>query len=170
MTRHDQHSFAEPADARVTHVAIDLTADFAAHVFSGTATLTIEAVPREGSRPRHARLTIKASPTGRASRSRFHLARRSHPRPRTAVTLPADRRTVVVISTRTSPERGRAAVAAPSQTAGGKHPYLFSQGEAILTRTWIPTQDSPGIRQTYDARIVVPARAACGDERRAAHA
>ena len=45
MTRHDQHSFAEPAEARVTHVAIDLTADFEAHDFSGTATLTVEAVP-----------------------------------------------------------------------------------------------------------------------------
>src|SRR5262249_25738580 len=41
------------------------------------------------------------------------------------------------------------------QTTSGK-PYLFSQGESIFTRTWVPTQDSPGIRQTYDARIVVP--------------
>jgi leukotriene-A4 hydrolase len=31
-----------------------------------------------------------------------------------------------------------------------KQPYLFSQGQAILTRTWVPTQDSPGIRQTYE--------------------
>jgi hypothetical protein len=44
----------------------------------------------------------------------------------------------------------------PAQTAGHTHPYLYSQGEAILTRAWVPTQDSPGIRQTYSARIVVP--------------
>ena len=36
-------------------------------------------------------------------------------------------------------------------------PFLFTQGQAILTRTWVPTQDGPGIRQTYDAAVHVPA-------------
>ena len=44
----------------------------------------------------------------------------------------------------------------PEQTAGKTQPFLFSQGEAILNRTWIPTQDSPGIRQTWRARITAP--------------
>uniref|UniRef100_UPI003513D0DF M1 family metallopeptidase n=1 Tax=Henriciella pelagia TaxID=1977912 RepID=UPI003513D0DF len=44
----------------------------------------------------------------------------------------------------------------PEQTKGGVHPFLFSQGQAILNRTWIPTQDSPGIRQTWEARITAP--------------
>ena len=51
----------------------------------------------------------------------------------------------------------------PEQTAGKQHPYLFSQGQPTLNRTWIPTQDSPGIRQTWE-RADHRARAAQGGD------
>lgn len=44
----------------------------------------------------------------------------------------------------------------PQQTAGKNHPYLYTQGQAILTRTWIPCQDTPGNRITYSADVKVP--------------
>ena len=42
------------------------------------------------------------------------------------------------------------------QTSGKKHPFLYTQGQAILTRTWIPLQDSPMNRITYSADVKVP--------------
>ena len=38
----DTHSYARPDEVRVTHVALDLRADFDARVLSGTATLTLQ--------------------------------------------------------------------------------------------------------------------------------
>ena len=45
---------------------------------------------------------------------------------------------------------------APELTEGKKYPFLYSQGQTILTRTWIPIQDSPSNRITYSADVKVP--------------
>jgi leukotriene-A4 hydrolase len=44
----------------------------------------------------------------------------------------------------------------PSLTAGKEHPFMYTQGQAILTRSWIPLQDIPANRITYSADVTVP--------------
>ena len=64
----------------------------------------------------------------------------------------------LIIHYKSAPDAGALQWLTPEQTAGKKQPYLFSQGQAIENRSWIPTQDSPGIRQTWEATIRVAGR------------
>jgi leukotriene-A4 hydrolase len=153
----DIHSFAQPAIARVTHVDLDLTADFAAHTLAGTAALdvqtaadgntltldtdglTIESVTDQAGKALPFSLGTVDKLLGAPLRIELGTARR------------------VVVHYRTSADAPALQWLTPAQTAGKKQPFLFNQSEPAYTRTWIPTQDSPGIRQTWSARIVAPA-------------
>jgi aminopeptidase N len=154
----DIHSFARPEEARVTHVGLDLRADFASKTLEGTATLDLQTAPGADDIVLDTRgLTIQqvTDASGRALQWSLGTEDPILGKPLT-VQLPQGTRRIA-IRYRTSPEAGALQWLTPEQTAGKRHPFLFSQGQAILTRTWIPTQDSPGIRQSYDARITVPA-------------
>lgn len=162
----DIHSFAVPAEARVTHVALDLRADFTRRQLSGRATLDVQRGSGSASTPPSAEgrvvldtldLDIQQVTDPSSKALSFTLGDAVPILGRSlTVTLPAGVQKVVVHYA-TKPEAAALQWLSPEQTAGQKQPYLFSQGQAILTRTWIPTQDSPGIRQTYEARITVPA-------------
>ncbi|HEU4959866.1 MAG TPA: M1 family metallopeptidase [Sphingomonas sp.] len=152
----DIHSYANPREARVTHVALDLQADFTDHVLAGTARLDIAAAPKAQKvvlDTDHLTITSVTDDRGRALPYRLGPADPIHGAPLT-VQLGAAR--TIVVSYKTAPGAKALQWLSPEQTLGKKLPFLFSQGEPILNRSWIPTQDSPGIRQTWEAQITVP--------------
>ncbi|MBD7941633.1 M1 family metallopeptidase [Brevundimonas guildfordensis] len=158
----DAHSYARPAEARVTHVDLDLTADFAAKTLAGKATLDVTGRAGATEVVLDAKMLDIKGVTDAAGRPLDWSLGAEDPikgQP-LSVRIPAfhgDETQKIVVAYSTRPDASALQWLSPQQTAGGQKPYLFSQGQAILTRTWIPTQDSPGIRQSYSARITAPA-------------
>lgn len=153
----DPHSFARPVEARTTHVTLDLEVDFAARKLRGTASLDLEVADGAASVVLDTRrLAIRAVTDGAGRKLDFALAK-DDPVLGAAltVTLPEGVQRVVV-DYETARDADALQWLAPEQTAGGTSPFLFTQGHAIQTRSWIPLQDSPSVRVTYEARITAP--------------
>jgi len=154
----DIHSFARPLEARVHHVALDLAVDFDARRIGGTATLDIDRTPDAKEIILDDKGLEIQSVTDRSGEQLAWKvgARDANLGAPLAIALRPDTRRIA-IRYKSAPGAEALQWLTPEQTAGKKHPYLFSQGQAILNRTWIPTQDSPGIRQSWEATIRVPA-------------
>ena len=152
----DVHSYAQPLEARVTHVSLNLYADFDTHVMRGIATLSVDAKPDARQLvvdDNGLRIVTVTDAQNRPLPYTVGAADKVHGAPLT-ITLNGNR--TVKIAYASAPGAKALQWLSPEQTAGKKQPYLFSQGEAILNRSWIPTQDSPGIRQTWDATVNAP--------------
>ncbi|MGZ5432626.1 MAG: M1 family metallopeptidase [Thermoanaerobaculia bacterium] len=153
----DIHSFARPDEAVVRHLALDLTVDFEGKRLAGSAMLQIETSgdARELVLDTHG-LTIDRVTLGDGSDAQFTLGdTKPHlGAPLTIAITPSTR--LVRIEYASAPDAAAVQWLSKEQTAGGQHPFLFTQSQAILARTWVPIQDSPGIRITYDATIRVP--------------
>ncbi len=161
----DYHSYANPDETRVTHVALDLDVDFDQRILKGTATLT---VARAAGHARELLLDTRdldvqdvrvAAGDGSWTQTYYRLAA---PDPNLgsalSVDLPVNRPSPLKVRVRyrTSPEASGLQWLTPAQTAGQQHPFLFTQSQAIHARSWIPLQDSPAVRVTYDAVVRTP--------------
>jgi leukotriene-A4 hydrolase len=154
-SRQDLHSAATP-DVKVTHVALDLTLDFAAKVLKGTVELTVAPHQKQTLVLDTKNLVIHEV-TGAEGGVRAWKLRPTNARLGEALEIelrPDDAKVRVAYETTAGAEALQ--WLAPEQTRDRKHPFLFTQGESIFTRTWIPLQDSPQVRATYEAVIHAP--------------
>jgi leukotriene-A4 hydrolase len=154
----DPASYAKPLEARVYHVGLDLSVDFDTKRIGGTAKLDIDRKPEAKEIVLDDKgLEIESITDGSGDPLTWQVgagdASLGAP---LIVTLKSETKQLV-IKYKSARDAGALQWLTPEQTAGKRKPYLFSQGQAIENRSWIPTQDSPGIRQTWDATIRVPA-------------
>ncbi len=153
----DVWTHAEPQVARVTHVDLALNVDFATRTLSGRALLDI--LPARGAK----QIVLDIDDLDIAEVTTADgkpLAYTVGPRDKElgsalTIALPAAGNRIA-IRYRTRPGASALQWLAPELTAGKKQPYLFSQGQPINNRSWVPTQDSPGVRQTWSATLTVP--------------
>jgi leukotriene-A4 hydrolase len=152
----DVLTHAQPQVARVTHVALDLTADFAAKVMRGTATLDVLAAPGA----KEVVLDIDdidiAEVTDARGRTLPFAIGEDAPEIGAGLTVRLNGARRIVVHYASRPGASALQWLPPELTAGKAKPYLFSQGQPINNRSWVPTQDSPGIRQTWEAKLTVP--------------
>ena len=160
----DIHSYGNPDDVVVRHVDLDWDVDFARRTISGSATLRFERVGGQR-QPVPVRLDTRdlsisavelADSRGAWAPAAFTVGE-SDPilGALLEVPLPAGAGAVRVTYA-TSPHASGVQWLEPGQTAGKVHPFMFTQSQAIHARSWIPLQDSPGVRVTYGARVRVP--------------
>lgn len=153
----DPHTFARPDEARTVHLSLDLTLDFDTRTIQGIARHTIAHDNRDSFIVDTRDLTIEKVTTGNDNTPVDHAFTEEQENLGRGLKIPIDRSTrVVTIHYTTSPVAAALGWLDPIQTEDKTMPFLYTQGQAILTRTWIPLQDSPGIRFTYDAQVTVP--------------
>jgi leukotriene-A4 hydrolase len=164
---HDYFTFANTDQFITRHIALDLDVDFETKKFRGNVVLhltviddsaetvtldtrdldikNVAVVATDGSL--HV-ATFEFGDVDAVMGTPLHIA--------TPDDLDIDSDLVVRIAYETSPGASALMWLPAELTAGGKQPMVFSQSQAIHARSWIPLQDTPSVRVTYEATIRTP--------------
>ena len=157
MTFTDHHTFSHPQEAVITHLNWDAIIDFDHNIIQATAEYDIKTTAG-------AKEIILDDNKLSISRIEDQDGKAIHyvlgdAKPYLGSPLIIDinnHTTKIKITYTSSPEAEALQWLTPRQTSAETMPFLFTQSEAILCRSWIPIQDSPGIRFTYNAHVKVP--------------
>jgi leukotriene A-4 hydrolase/aminopeptidase len=156
MARIDPHSYFDDAQPRADRWRLRLRVDFDRKVLHGEVTFLFPA-PAAGALDLDTKgLTVHGARAEGGGAVPYAL---SDEEPilgrRLRLELPAGTRAVTV-AYQTGPGSIGLQWLSPEQTAGKRHPFLFSQCQAIHARTLVPCQDCAVARVSYEAEVTVP--------------
>jgi len=164
---HDYFSFANSGQFQTSHLELDLTVDFDQRVLSGHAIHHMQQLDPESTRimmdSRGLQIDgvqLELPGTGTIDLE-FELGAADQVRGEPlSIKLPAQFAAtddfLLKINYQTGPDASALMWLPPELTAGGKHPFMFSQSQSIHARSWVPLQDTPSVRFTYEATIHTP--------------
>ncbi len=153
----DHHSYANPNAVRVSHVGLDLTLDFATRQVRGSARLQFHRLDPNAPLLLDSQLLTIGAVRGLDGKPRRHTLGDNDALLGQQLKIDLlDGDHTVLIDYTSDPAAPAMQWLAKEQTASGEMAYVYTQGQAILTRSWIPLQDTPGVRATFDARVRAP--------------
>ena len=156
MNTQDPHSFSRPYEAVITHLNWQADVNFEDQTIQAVAIWDLKKQPNAKNLVLDVlKLEISEVRDGEGNPLEFTVGEpRSFLGSPLTITL-NDNTNQVRVHYTTSPEAEALQWLNPDQTSG-EQPFLFTQSQAILARSWVPVQDSPGIRFTYAADVTVP--------------
>jgi Aminopeptidase N len=152
----DTQTFADLSKAKVKHLSLDIETDFDQKMIIGSAQYTFENNNAQEIIFDTEKLTIDSVLLANGQKTKFTVGAKDSIKGQPLHIEVSAQDTIVKIFYKTSPEANALQWLDPSQTNDKKQPFLLTQGQAILTRSYIPIQDTPSIRMTYDAKVKVP--------------
>jgi leukotriene-A4 hydrolase len=153
----DWHTQSNADSITVKHLNLDIAVDFDTKKIKGSAKWELINRKNAASLVLDTKgLTIDSVLLDDGSKALFSLAA-NNPILGSALRIPVKTTTkFLTVYYQTGPNATALQWLEPSQTFGKKTPFLYTQSESIHARSWIPCQDGPGIRYTYDASVKVP--------------
>ncbi|QIR14049.1 M1 family metallopeptidase [Shewanella aestuarii] len=161
---HDYHSSANTDDIRVNHFKLNLFVDFDQQCLSGEVTLQFFRVRSDQSKINEGvsklivdcrDLIIFGVTDVQGNPLKSEVIAVNDTLGQKLVIAIDDQINAVTIQYKTSVHAQGLQWLTPQQTLGKQQPYLFSQSQPINARSWIPLQDTPKARVTFDAQITV---------------
>ncbi|WP_300663849.1 M1 family metallopeptidase [Fluviicola sp.] len=158
---HDSHSFSNTDEIRTKHLDLEIDVDFEKKTIYGVARHKMERLKDTDTAifdingPEIQKVTLGKK--GQEVETDFIIGKEQEflGQP---LSIKIDKKTEYInIYYKTTENAAALDWMDPELTEGKKHPYLYTQGQAILTRSWIPVQGTPANRITYSADVKVPA-------------
>lgn len=154
----DPHTYSNFNSIVLNHLDLDLSIDFEHKILMGSATWTTDKLDKKDDKIilDTYKLNIDSILLDNGKKALYHLDKHDDILG-SALTIKIEHNTnKFTVYYRTHPTATALQWLSAQQTFDKKHPFLYTQGESIYTRSWIPCQDAPAVRFTYNATIKTP--------------